>query len=384
MAYVIIENPLSRWISLLILSVALLFGQGCATRYKPPCDVRQKPEKDRDDYVTAESPFVEVVWFGNVNLWITDGKESLLVDGWVTRIPFLRLVICPIRPNPKALDAAIANLECALKPLPVSNLQAVLVGHTHYDHVLDAPLWATDCRLVGERKDVPLLGSPNLKRIVKGYKLCANVVTTIADDSTRFAGVESEAYTTQHFSVRPIPIAHGHSEHCIKKWVASRSEGEVACNFKLPARASAFKMDQTLAYHVTHKPTGARMLIYGSAGLPKNELTAEDQADVLYLCLAQYAEPGVDHMDKMFERVILASGAHTIVPVHWDSLFREPGDDPKVMRKLASDIQAGMEDIQSRIKTMPAAERIRIVWPKMWMPMRLNGAYHLGECLLAN
>lgn len=372
MAHVINENSLARWVSLFILSVGWLLGPGCATRYKPPSDMHQKPELDRDAYVSGEAPFVEVTWFGNVNLWITDGEESLLVDGWVTRIPMLRLAIGRIRPNPKALDATIANLEYVLEPLPASNLQAVLVGHTHYDHVLDAPLWAMDARLIGDRADVPLLGPPNLKSIVKGYKSSNHVVATIAADPNQFGGVEGDAYTTRHFSVRPVPIAHGHSDHFIKKWIASRYEGQIACDFKLPARASAFKMDQTLAYHVTHKPTGARMLIYGSAGLPKNKLTAEDQADVLYLCLALYAEPGIDHMTTMFEKVVLASGAHTIVPVHWDNLFREPGDDPKVMRKLVSDIPAAMAYLQSHIGALPADQRIRIIWPTIWMPMRVD------------
>ncbi|MCC5848663.1 MAG: hypothetical protein JJU29_11255 [Verrucomicrobia bacterium] len=313
-------------------------------------------------------PSLSIIWFGNVNLWITDGEDSLLNEGWVSRFSVWNL-LRGIHPKEDSLTNAISRL-----PQPLETLRAVLVSHTHYDHVLDAPNWATHEAITNDPKKIPLLGPPNLERVVKAYTPQPKVILTDpATDHTTFHGEPATGYSFGKFSVRPIPIHHSEGQSRIKRMVKKLSTGEVPEDFKLPTPGSRLKMDHTLAYHVTHAGTGKRILIYGSAGLPIQSLTEDDHADVLYLSLANFADAGEGHMWNMLSKVILASGATTLVPVHWDDLFQEPGDDPQFMGRFISNIPKALQFLERHTGPNSPNPSVTLAWPGMWEALQFKG-----------
>lgn len=350
---------------------ALIILTGCG-RYVPPEGILQQTEADRAVYVVGEEPFFEVIWFGNVNLWMTDGEESLLSDGWVSRYDVFRMLICSIGPKREALEKNIAHLRKATDPLRLENLQAVMVGHAHYDHILDAPHWAVSPEVLGEGvENVPILGAEDMEPILAAYQPRPPEILVSEADGTRFPGKPDGAFRTANFVVRPIPIDHGKGCSFLQRISHERLHGPASDDFSLPAKARAFRSEQTLAFHIHHRPTDSRILIYGSSGLPQVDIR-DYPADVLYVSVALLSDQGDGHREAFYEKVIKASGAKVIVQVHWDDLFREPGDSPKVMRQIASDIRAAMAYLWQRLEAIEEEERPTMVWPTMWEPMRVE------------
>jgi L-ascorbate metabolism protein UlaG (beta-lactamase superfamily) len=89
----------------------------------------------------GERPLV-VRWLGTAGFVLRTDKTTVLVDPFVSRQSLGAVALLPMQPD----DAAIA------KYIP-DRVDAVLCGHSHYDHVLDAPRIAknTGAKLVGSR-----------------------------------------------------------------------------------------------------------------------------------------------------------------------------------------------------------------------------------------
>ena len=82
---------------------------------------------------------LELEWLGVSGYRITCEGRTLFVDPYFSRFPFKDFLLRrPALPDPAALDRfADAPGEVA----------GVLVGHTHFDHAVDAPAIAAPLRL---------------------------------------------------------------------------------------------------------------------------------------------------------------------------------------------------------------------------------------------
>ncbi|ADJ49418.1 hypothetical protein AMES_7593 [Amycolatopsis mediterranei S699] len=103
-------------------------------------------------------PELRTAFAGVSNVLVTDGTSGVLVDGFFSRPSLLKLGrrVAPDR----------GRIEEALSRLGVTALDAVLVTHSHVDHVLDAPV-------VAELTGATLAGSPSTRKVQKGYGLAA-------------------------------------------------------------------------------------------------------------------------------------------------------------------------------------------------------------------
>src|SRR5580704_8113268 len=79
---------------------------------------------------------VRVVWLGTAGFAIAHRGHVVLIDPYITRASLASCIALPLRPN----IAAIARC--------VPRADAIVVGHTHFDHALDVPEIA---RLTGAR-----------------------------------------------------------------------------------------------------------------------------------------------------------------------------------------------------------------------------------------
>lgn len=77
---------------------------------------------------------VAVTWWGTNSLLIEDDRTRLMIDPYFSRPPGLLglgFLYKKIAPDEAAVDQGLARAG-------VDQLDAVLVTHTHFDHVLDA------------------------------------------------------------------------------------------------------------------------------------------------------------------------------------------------------------------------------------------------------
>src|SRR4051794_18119511 len=86
---------------------------------------------------------LEIEWLGVSGYRLTYERRTLFIDPYLSRVPFRDLLLRrPTLPDPAALD------RFATAP---GETVGVLVGHTHFDHAVDAPALArrNNCKAYG-------------------------------------------------------------------------------------------------------------------------------------------------------------------------------------------------------------------------------------------
>jgi L-ascorbate metabolism protein UlaG (beta-lactamase superfamily) len=225
-------------------------------------------------------------WFGTTAVLLSDGTNAVFIDPFFTRPPgFGRLVRnAEIAPD----EALIAGW---LARAGVTELSAVLVSHSHYDHAMDAGVVA---RLTG----ATLAGSPSTLNIGRGARLDESRLLEMRPGATRRFG---------SFEVTFVESRHAGAS-------GGRPTGDILEPLAPPARFLDYKQGGAYSILVTH-PQG-RVLHHGSAGFVPGALAGQ-RADVVLLGIALLPELGT-----YLEEVVDATGARRVMPVHWDDFTR--------------------------------------------------------------
>jgi L-ascorbate metabolism protein UlaG (beta-lactamase superfamily) len=235
---------------------------------------------------------VRATWMGTAGVLLCDGTTRLLIDPFVSRPPARRVLFgLPLAPDPARVRHWVDRLE-------LFGSDAVLVTHAHYDHVLDAPLFA---RLTGAR----LVGSPSVVCCGLGQGLGADrLVAATAGQPLQFGAFTVTFLRSEHSRVLlgrvPFP-------------------GTIDAPLAVPARAAAFRHGGVLAIHVRH-PT-VSLVHLGSSTIGQRTFDAVC-ADIALVCLAGRANDG-----SLLPRVVKATGARVVIPIHFDDFFL-PLDQP--------------------------------------------------------
>jgi L-ascorbate metabolism protein UlaG (beta-lactamase superfamily) len=221
-----------------------------------------------------------ISWLGTAGFVIETRETTLLVDPYLSRTG-LRRMVSPLVPD----DLAIA------RHVP-KKVDAILCGHSHYDHAADAPRIArmTGAKLVGSASTCAWGSAEGLPedRLVRIPPRGAQV---------RFGDVE----------VRFVASRHG-------KAILGRVPfpGEVRVARREP-RVWHYKMGG--AFGLLLKAPGVTIYHNGSADLVDAELEGE-RADVLLACLA-----GRGGTENYVGRLVAALDPKLVVPTHHDAFF---------------------------------------------------------------
>src|SRR5512136_317987 len=81
-------------------------------------------------------------WLGAAGLELSYNGFTLLVDPYLSRVPILRALFCRIKPDEQKVFSRITAAD------------AILVTHSHFDHLMDVPL-------IAKKFGCPAYGSPN-------------------------------------------------------------------------------------------------------------------------------------------------------------------------------------------------------------------------------
>jgi len=224
---------------------------------------------------------VRLRWLGTAGFVVETPETTLLVDPFVTR-PSLGRIVQRIVPDERAIARHIP-----------AKIDAVLCGHSHYDHVADAPRIAklTNARLVG---------SPSTCAWGRAEGLPENRLVQIPASGAlvRFGDIE----------VRFVPSRHG-------KVAFGRVPfgGEVRGTPRGPGRVWHYRMGG--AFGLLIKTPSVSVYHNGSADLVDAELEGES-ADVLLACLA-----GRKGTENYVGRLVSALGPKLVIPTHHDAFF---------------------------------------------------------------
>lgn len=242
------------------------------------------------EQVALELPAgLEVRWLGVSGYRLTYEGTAIFIDPYVSRAPLRDVLLRrSVLPDPafveRYLDAGGATVA------------GVLVGHTHFDHAVDAPALA-------RRHRCPAYGSASLGRLMRIHGLGE-------------LAVEVEPY--RRYELGPFVVSFTPSRH--SKLLFGRKvpmDGELTCEHLDGLRTGAYRCGQVWGIRI--EVAGVSFYHQGSANLI-DEALRDEPVDVF---LAGVAGRGVT--PRYWERVLRKLDPRVVVPTHYDDFFRPLG-----------------------------------------------------------
>jgi L-ascorbate metabolism protein UlaG (beta-lactamase superfamily) len=235
---------------------------------------------------------INVTFLGATTLLIDDGDTRLLTDGFFTRPGLLSVLLGKINPLPERISAGLSQAG-------VNRLDAVLVGHSHYDHAMDAP---EVCRQTG----ACLYGSESTTNIARGWGLPPGQTCVIQPGQAQSLG---------NFRVVFIPSRHAIPLHY---------PGVIDEPLVPPARAGAYREGGTYAIWIEH-PSGS-LVIHESASFLPGEMVGVS-AGAAFISVANLSRRP-EEREAYFREVVLAASARLVCPLHHDFFFTPMRPNP--------------------------------------------------------
>ena len=272
---------------------------------------------------------ISLTWLGTAGVLVSDGETGLLIDPYISRFGMLRILLN------QALEPDRILIAARFKKMGERLVQAVIVSHSHFDHLVDAPYFAM---LAG----APLVGSESTMNIGRGAGMT---------DSQLIQVKPGQSLTFGRFTVRFLESRHGPA-------VFGRIPypGDITSPLRQPARASDFRVGTVFGILMTH-PSGT-ILHHGSAGYIPG-MYRGIQADAVLLGIA-----GRGDTEQYLKEVALQTGSRILIPVHFDNFFKplDSGLSFQPMVNFSGFIRASEKYAKSfSLKTLPIGESARIL-----------------------
>jgi L-ascorbate metabolism protein UlaG (beta-lactamase superfamily) len=231
---------------------------------------------------------LEVEWLGVSGYRISAEGKTLFVDPYLSRVPFADLLRRrSALPDPAMLDRFVHA---------PGEVVGVLVGHTHFDHAVDAPA-------IARRFGCNAYGSDSLLTLMGLHGLAEQTV-------------EVEPYRT--YELGPFEVSFTPSVHSkLLLGLAVPYDGDLTCEHLDGLTPGAYRCGQV--WGISIKVAGVSFYHQGSANLI-DEAVREGDVDVFLAGVA-----GRNFTDDYWQRIIPRLDPKVVVPTHYDNFFRPLG-----------------------------------------------------------
>lgn len=227
-----------------------------------------------------------VRFLGTSTVAFDDGKNLVLIDGYLSRPGVLPLLAQPLRPDQDAITRH-------LKRADIHHVSALYVAHTHFDHALDSAS-------VAKSYGAALYGADTLAAIASAEGFAQPVQRLRSGQVT----------TVGAFQVTPFSTPHSPGD------VAA---GATAADFRVPSRARAYPVGRAHSFLIRHGTCS--ILIVPSAGHPGDSFHGV-RADVVMLGVGNLSRQGPAAVAAYWRDTVTATGARLVIPIHWDDFSR--------------------------------------------------------------
>lgn len=269
------------------------------------------PERGRTPCCTTTTGGLELQYLGTGGWWMGYGGVEIATGPFFSNPPAYRSLVAPIGPDTAAIDGALAQLNS------LANVEAVLVGHAHYDHLLDVPYLLTDkaphATAYGSRTTAHILAAvPGLDpgRIVS------------VEDSVASDGDPPRWIVLPGGRVRFMPLESDHAPHFqgIELYEGSADSPRR----ELPRTAGAWVGGTTLGFLIDFLDTSGDVVfrvhyVDSATRWPlasPHPLPDGRRVDVLILCAPSYAE-----VEGYPEGLVWAGNPRYALVGHWEDFF---------------------------------------------------------------
>lgn len=262
---------------------------------------------------------LELEWLGVSGYRMTFEGQTIFIDPYVSRVSLKSFLLRrEAGPDPALIDRYID---------PHGSVVGVIVGHTHFDHALDAPA-------IAKKFNCPAYGSASMQQLMKLHgapELAINVEPGHA------------------YEIGPFKTTFIRSRH--SKLILGRKvpfDGELTCDDLHGLTAGGYKCGQVWGVRI--EVAGVSFYHQGSADLIDDELP-DEPVDYFLAGVA-----GREVTPRYWERVLKKLDPRVVVPTHYDN-FMKPLGAPEALvaraklQELPDEIHAVTGD--ARIAALP-------------------------------
>jgi L-ascorbate metabolism protein UlaG (beta-lactamase superfamily) len=242
-------------------------------------------------------PGLELSWLGVSGYRLTYEGVSLFIDPYVSRVPLRSLLLRRVALPDEALIDRYAGAP--------GRVAGVLVGHTHFDHAVDAPA-------IARRHGAKAYGSESLVRLMRLHGLAELAV----------AVEPHRRYEIGPFVVRFVPSRHS-------KLLFGRKvpmDGELTCDHLDGLAPGAYRCGAVWGIRI--EVAGVSLHHQGSANLDDAEL-GDEVVDVFLAGVA-----GRSVTPRYWERILPRLDPRVLVPTHYDNFFSPLGRPQDFVRRV--------------------------------------------------
>lgn len=255
-------------------------------------------------------------WLGTAGFEFKAHGTTLLIDPYLTRVGLSAYLRGPLRPD----------LERLAREVPAAD--GIVVGHSHFDHVMDVPD-------IARRTGARVIGSRSTANLMQACGIPESQVTVCGG---------GEVLEVGPFKITMIPSEHSRFALGGKVPYA----GDIPCSCELPVRGSGYKCGQVFGIAV--ELDGFCAYHMGSANLIDDAITHRD-IDLFLMGIS-----GRHATEHYIPRVLRRLAPRTVLPMHYDNFFRA-ADRPMALLPLTRfgrfvDEVSGF-DHQIAIRTLP-------------------------------
>jgi L-ascorbate metabolism protein UlaG (beta-lactamase superfamily) len=302
------------------LYLSASFLSGCAT------SIKDLPVNWGDHHPEGvnDRTQLHVQYLGTGGFLFRYGTDAILTAPFFSNHSLLRTTIFPIWPKTAVIDRLLPSL---------AGVDAILVGHCHYDHLLDLPYILNSTRISS-----PVYGSKTMLNLLTRHVTNKLVEVESTAGAFTVGGSQGEWVRLPGSTIRFMALKsmHAHQLGPLKLY-----GGEITTPKKyLPLTAWGWKEGQTLAYIIDFmKEDGVtiayRVVYHDSAvdcppygSLPK----FRDKLDVRRPDLAIVALASSDKVYGYPSRYLERLDPKSILIGHWDDFFRSQKRPLKAVR----------------------------------------------------
>ena len=256
---------------------------------------------------------VSVRWFSVTSLVLEDGETKIMFDPMFTRAGIKHwLMLSELRSDEELVKQVI-------KDNGLEKIDALFASHSHYDHVIDAPMFS-------KHTGGTFYVDESNERIAKAYK--EPKIKTSRIDNLKSIQVGK-------FTITPIKRTHSP----IIRWMNFEFlPGPVPEDFNFGFYD--YHMGDTWFYYIDH-PEGKILVDQGSEPFLDNLKPFTDKVDVVIQGIANRRND-----DVILEGYVKALNPKIFIPTHFDNFFF--GFDPKAEVSYLPGIN--FEDIKKKLK----------------------------------
>jgi L-ascorbate metabolism protein UlaG (beta-lactamase superfamily) len=255
---------------------------------------------------------LELEWLGVAGYRLAFEGTSVLVDPYVSRAPLRALLLRrPALPDPRLIDRHIRRAD------------AILIGHTHWDHAVDAPA-------IARRDRATVYGSDSLARLMALHGQTSVVVEP-----------------HRRYEIGPFTVSFTPSRH--SKLLFGRKvpfDGPLTCEDLHGLRPGAYKCGEVFGIRI--EVAGTSFYHQGSADLRDDERF--EPVDVFLAGIS-----GRQVTPRYWQRILPKLDPRVLVPTHYDNFFAPLSKPLTLVRRV------DLEGLPDEIRAVSSATTLAAV-----------------------